>query len=307
MAAEEKYYSFEKGRYGGPCGAIFPFFRELNGTSALGDDYKNYIPAGYLKCRGQILAADQYPNLARVLGVGSSCIFRKEGTTLSEKNDDGTGGTFQLPDLGSKYIVANSNAGTYSNIDVINPSTNTLTQRAGVEITLEAQTPTVTFPYQGSFQVPGRGLTVVGNIQILSPPTATPEDTISIGQFLAHGHNSDLKIARRINFRNDSTNGASFKANYICKNTSKPCQADAEFGLAHKVVSVEETGSATATKHKHYGASPKKQNETKTASVAATLLDSGSINTTVTVNVANTYKADDIAPKFILCEFLIKF
>ena len=203
QAAEEKFYSFERGRHGGPCGAIFPFFRELNGLSATGDDYKTFIPAGFLKCRGQILSADQYPNLARVLGVGASSIFRKEGTTLSDREEDGTGGTFQLPDLGSKYIVANSNAGTYSNIEVINPGTNATSQRAGVAVEMEAQGDTVDFPYTGDFKVPGRSLTITGNVQQKSPPSSTEEETLSIGQFLAHGHNAEFKIAKRINFRND--------------------------------------------------------------------------------------------------------
>ena len=307
-APEEKYYSFERGRHGGPCGAIFPFFRELNGLSAAGDDYKTYIPAGFLKCRGQILSADQYPNLARVLGVGASSIFRKEGTNLSEREENGTGGTFQLPDLGSKYIVANSNAGTYSNIDVTNPGTNSITQRAGVGVELDAQGDTVDFPYTGEFKVPGRTLTITGNVQMKSPPSSTDEETLSIGQFLAHGHNTTFKIARKINFRNDGMASAKWKKNnYLCGKSSTTCVADAEFGLSHKVIELVEEGSSTATKHKHYGASPQKVSQTSSASVDSVLMSAGPITTSVTVNIANTFKMDSIAPKFILCEFLIKF
>jgi hypothetical protein len=304
----EKYYSFEKGKHGGPCGSMFPFFRELAGISALGQDYLEYVPAGFLKCRGQILSADQYPNLARVLGVGPSSIYKKEGTTLSEPDDDGTGGTFQLPDLGSKYIAGNANAGTYSNIDVTNPSSNATTQRAGVGISLEAQSTSVDFAYQGQFKVPGRVLKLVGNIQSKSPPSATDDEDLSIGQFLAHGHNWTGKISKRINFRSDALEYATFKRAYICsKNNQKTCSADMEGGLAHRGISFSETGSDTATKHKHFGSAPQKLSESKTASVAAITMDAGSIVTTVNINVANTFKSDDIAPKFILCEYLIKF
>lgn len=308
QTAEEKFYSFEKGRYGGPCGSIFPFFRTLNGLSAIGDDYVNFVPAGYLKCRGQILSADQYPNLARVIGVGATCIYRKDGTTLQERDEDGTGGTFQLPDLGSKYIVANATAGTYSNIDVTNPATNATAQKAGVGITLEAQATSVTFPYSGDFSVPGRTITINGSIQQKSPPSATPDDTLAISNFLAHGHNTTFKISRRINYRNDGMSYFQWKKNnYYCGQTSQGCQANASFGLAHKAITLLEEGSATGTKHKHYGMAPQKTGETKTASVSAISMSSAPITTTVVVNTANTYKADEIAPKFILCEYLIKF
>lgn len=308
QVAIEKYYSFEKGRYGGPCGAIFPFFRELNGLSALGNDYVDYVPAGFLKCRGQILSADQYPNLARVLGVGSTCIYRKEGTTLSNRNEDGTGGTFQLPDLGSKYVVANATSGTYSNIEITNPSSNTPAQKAGVGVTLDAQGTSVTFPYSGDFKVPGRNITVNGNVTQKSPPSATPDDTLSISQFLAHGHNVTFKISRKINYRNDGMSYYQWKKNnYYCGQNGQGCQADANFGLAHKAITLTEEGSATGTKHKHYGITPQKTGESKSASVAEILMSAGPVTTTVVVNTANTYKMDSIAPKFILCEYLIKF
>ena len=86
-------YSFEKGRYGGPTGAIFPFFRELSGDLPTEQDYDDYVPAGFIKCKGQVLSATQYPGLAAIIGVGEACIYRKEGTTLAEPNQDGSGGT----------------------------------------------------------------------------------------------------------------------------------------------------------------------------------------------------------------------
>jgi hypothetical protein len=304
-----KYYSFEKGRYGGPCGSIFPFFRDIAGLSALGSDYVEYVPAGYLKCRGQILSADQYPNLARVLGVGNLCIYRKSGVTLAEPDASGKGGTFQLPDLGSKYITAAATAGTYSNTTTFNASTNSTVLRAGIEVSLEAQSDSVDFNYDGEFKLPGRTITVVGNVAANSPPSSTSDETLSIGQFLAHGHNSTMKISRKINYRTDGMNGSNWrKRNYYCtRSGSSGCNGDAEFGLAHKFVTLDEAGSSTGTKHRHYGTFPVKVSENKTASVSDMFLDAGPLVTTVTVNTANTFKMDEFAPKFILCEFLIKF
>lgn len=311
QVAKEQYYSFEKGKYGGPCGAIFPFFRELNGLSALGQDYLDYVPAGFLKCRGQILSADQYPNLARILGVGANCIYKKAGTVLLEKEDDGTGGTFQLPDLGSKYLVASSQGGTYQNDTALNPSTNLTVKRAGVGVTLEAVSNKVDFSYSGEFKLPGRTLNLSGNIQAKSPASSTPEATLSIGNFLGHGHNSTFKISRQINYRNDGINGATWKQYfYYCskaQNSDAGCKADANVGVQHKGVEVTSEGTDTATKHKHYGVYPSKDSETKSASVGDMTMDAGPLVTSVTVNTVNTYKMDNIAPKFILCEYLIKY
>lgn len=305
------FYSFEKGKYGGYCGSIFPFFGTLTGLSSLGDDYINYIPAGYLKCRGQILSADQYPNLAEVLGVGQVSIYRKSSSVLQERNDDGTGGTFQLPDLGSKYITASSVSGDYANTTSINTATNFTVDRAGVEISLESQGSSVDFFYNGDFRLPGRNITLTGNITPVKPPTSTEDATPSIGEFLGHGHISDMKISKRINTRNDAIFAVTIRPRgyfgRFCRHVGTDCRADAEFGLEHKFVSLEEEGSDTATKHKHYGVFPVKDSETKNASTDPVLISASPLTTTVNINTESVIKMDDIAPKFILCEYLIKY
>ena len=72
-----------------------------------------------------------------ILGVGGQCIYRKTGTTLDDANEDGSGGTFQLPDLGSKYITASSNSGQYLN-DTTQDANNNEIRRAGVAVTLQS-------------------------------------------------------------------------------------------------------------------------------------------------------------------------
>ena len=306
------YYSFEKGKYGGACGSIFPFFGSLSGLSSLADDYLNTIPAGYLKCRGQILSADQYPNLARVLGVGNACIYKKSSTVLLEPNADGTGGTFQLPDLGSKYITGNSTSGGYSNTTTFNTANNTTVDRAGVEIQISAQGSSVDFVYSGDFRVPGRNVVLTGNVANSKPPTSTIASTISIGQTISHAHNADYKISRRINYRREGLSSAIVRRKtyyiFICsENGQRICQANEEFGLAHKSILAAEEGTDSGTSHKHYGTFPIKNSENKTASTSNLLISAGPLTTTVNINLANTIKMDDIAPKFILCEYLIKY
>jgi hypothetical protein len=307
------FYSFEKGKYGGYCGCIFPFFGTLTGLSSLGSDYLDYIPAGYLKCRGQILSADQYPNLAEVLGVGQTSIYKKPSSILQERNADGTGGTFQLPDLGSKYITANSTSGGYANTTSVNTATNLTVDRAGVEVTLESQGSSVDFFYSGNFNLPGRNITLTGNVVPVAPPSSTSETSPTIGEFLGHGHNSTMKIARRINTRNEAVSSVSIRRRggilgLFCGDAGRTiCRADADFGLEHKSIILEEEGSDTATKHKHFGVFPVKNSETKSASTKDVLISASPLTTTVNINTASVIKMDDIAPKFILCEYLIKY
>lgn len=302
------YYSFEKGKYGGPCGSIYPFFRTLNSTSPLDDEYKNNIPAGFLRCRGQILSASQYPNLARVIGVGSDCIYRKEGTTLQDADEDGNGGTIQLPDLGSKYITSGQNSGTYENDTIINPATNLTVQKAGVGVTLQAREDSVEFTYNGSFRVPGRSLNFSGNIGITGPSNSDNTE-VGASQALAHGHHVTHLLSRQINYRDDGLSYATWRRVYICsRNGQKECIANENFGLEHNPLTLLEEGTDAGTRHRHGNLFPVITSlPNPTGSVATVNISAAGLITTVNVNTRNTFKMDDIAPKFILCEFLIKF
>lgn len=303
-------YSFEKGKYGGPCGAIFPFFREISGALPIDQDYLDYIPAGFLKCRGQILQADQFPNLARVLGVGANCIYRKSGTLLQEADDDGTGGTFQLPDLGSKYISASANSGSYNDDTALNPVINAQVPRAGVEITLETSGSTAEFTYTGSFRHPGiASLQFSGVWRNVSPPGRTPNATVSVSDFLAHGHTSDCTIARGINIRRDGLgtvtySGRGFGGGICCGSNGTACSPNGNAGVIFVFNDAVEEGEEAAHNHP---VPPPVVSQTVFGSIPATNLSASSLTTTVTVNKRNIFKADDVAPKFIICEFLIKF
>lgn len=303
------YYSFEKGKFGGVAGTIYPFFKTLSGLSPLGQDYIDYIPAGYLKCRGQILSANDYPNLAAILGVGDACIYKKTASLLQNPDADGTGGTFQLPDLGSKYITASNTSGLYLNNTTVNPNANTQVDRAGVEVEINSQGNSVDFAYTGDFRVPGRTIGLTGQMTPVSPPTATDPESVSIAQTLSHGHNATFKISRRINYRSDGMNGSTWrKRNYTCGfSGGAGCDGNDDFGLAHKGVTLIEEGTDAGTTHRHFGTFPIKTGESKTASVNELLISAGPLVTTVNVNTENTFKMDNIAPKFILCEYLIKY
>ena len=93
------YYTNERARYGGVSGTIIPFPIKMPDTNVpdIGD-WRDILPAGYLRCDGSILSATEYPVLAQVLGTGQNSKFRRPDLTLSSNQ-------FQLPDLGSKNII----------------------------------------------------------------------------------------------------------------------------------------------------------------------------------------------------------
>ena len=124
-------YSFEKGKFGGAIGTIYPFVVELNGKDPASADWKTKIPAGFLRCDGSVVNGDLYPTLKQVLGVGSDSLYLKSSIILQEANANGSGGQFQLPDLGSKYIRASAQSGTYS-ATVNNNTVGVQNRRVGV-------------------------------------------------------------------------------------------------------------------------------------------------------------------------------
>lgn len=308
-------YSFEKGKYGGPCGAIFPFFRQIEGNLPVDGDFKDFVPAGFLKCRGQILSADQFPHLAELIGVGSSCIYRKANTTLQERNDDGTGGTFQLPDLGSKYITTSTNPGLYAN----DTATDTVAQRevprAGIAVTLTSNGDSVEFVYSGDFRSPGvSNVALSGGWRPVSPPSRTTSTNLAISNFVAHGHRGTYSIGGQINTNSQGMLNASwtgFKYIFvpfpipICtRRVARVCEPDENFGVTWAALNITDSGSDSS--HNHQLGTPSISVNPRVV-IPPVLLSGSSLITTVSVRTREIFKMDDIAPKFILCEYLIKF
>lgn len=300
-------YTYEKGKYGGPCGAIFPFFRQITGALPSEQDYTDYIPAGYLKCQGQILNADQFPELAEKIGVGEGCIYKKIGTTLSDRLEDGTGGSIQLPDLGSKYITTSGNPGEYLSSTVLNPTTGVTVDRAGVGVSLSSTAENIDFTYTGNFKVPRlNSLDFTGLWRTVSPPTATPEATVGIANFVAHGHRATFTIGDSINLNSKGMASGSWTGRTLfCYRSARiVCAPDANFGVEFIGVDITESGSES--KHAH-GIGSVVLSTNKSGNIPAVEMTATGLTTTVKTTTANVFKMDDIAPKFILCEYLIKY
>jgi hypothetical protein len=288
-----KNYSFEKGKFGIITGTIIPFGRYLDGTNPEGDDWVNYVPAGFLRCNGLVYKARDFRALSTVLGTGANSKFRKENITLEELNENFTLGQFQLPDLGSKYISASSANGTYNNLFVTDPRTGNLVQRVGLEVELALNRGNILeTTYSGSFNVPTTsvdfpetqnfGTTLSGQI---------PSAFFNSDNLLSHGHYSNAVVVRSGPFNvNLAVGGGATKSGY-----------DADQELSFTSIG----GSPTGTSHNH---SLLRNSPTRstTSNISSFNIPADQIVTTTKINVSNTFKMDDLQHKFILVEYLIK-
>lgn len=306
-----QYYSFQKGKHGGIAGYIFPFFTSL--PSLFPDEtYSQYVPAGFLKCQGQILPANRYRSLAEVIGIGSNCIYRKDDVILDEADVNGDGGEIQLPDLGSKFIAGSLNPGQYQNFETTQGDG---FDRAGIGVELSAIGDNIDFFYTGEFRAISRStsagtLGISGNVTTVSPPAITDETTLVPTNYLPHAHNSTYKVARRINENDEAISSASWRScSYYCnfRGDEASCRGDANFGYEFKFITLSETGTDEGATHFHANALPRITSETKSASTSEVLIPASALTTNLKVKTNEKFKLDEFAPKYILCEYLIKY
>lgn len=302
-------YSYEKGKYGGPCGTIFPYFRPMQNLIPSDQEYVENIPAGYLRCRGQILNADQYPNLALVIGVGDTCIYRKSGITLQNAAANGTGGQIQLPDLGSKYITAATTPGSYLNTTTTNTATNTEISRAGVAVELSSNASTsgtLSFSYTGDFVLNQKELAVSGQVRVTGP-SSTSRRSVSESEIMGHGHGSTLSTGTQVLTGLQCFVGGSLTGGILCQGGSFIGGRNVITGRQWATFQLGVFGSDELTAHSHSGLFPSITSSSSSASIRRTQIPASGITTTVTFNKFNRFSVDRVSGKFILCEYLIKF
>lgn len=299
-----KYYSFEKGKYGGATGTIFPFPRTLSGKDPSGNDWTTYVPAGYLRCDGSILPADRFRRLAEVIGVGSDCIYRKPNVTLDEADDQGNGGEIQLPDLGSKYITAfASNTGLFLDSVAPNPnSAGTETEKVGIGVSLTLnQGNSVTVSYSGNLIAPSFNIPISGNYA-MSMESISAAGTFSDEQILTHGHYVNAARLKRASPQTDDLATGNRRRGGDIEPQEQWVNVN-EF----ESVNVGVAGSQESTQHFH---SISRTNPTKNIAVNVNQVNTISVEPiTTTVNLAaeNTTAFNDINHAFILVEYLIKY
>jgi hypothetical protein len=299
-----KSYSFERGKYGVTTGTIIPYARILEGKDPENSDWTNFAPAGFLRCDGTIYNAKKFLALAEIIGIGNNCRFRKPDVILDESNDDLSVGQFQLPDLGSKYISAASANGTYNNLFVLNPITNQLEQRVGVEVDVFLNTGSqIETSYTGNFSVP--------NIDVIFQPTQNFATTLpsSVGDqyysdssMLAHGHFSNAVVVRSgpFNTANDGVGG-----NDVCVDAPSLDDEGPGYFSNQEESITQSSGTFESVTHGH-----QLTRSTVSKSVSSNIdnfgLTAEVIKTITNISADNTYKMDNIQHRFILVEYLIK-
>lgn len=291
-----KRYSFERGKYGFTTGTIIPFARFIDGVDPVGNDFLNYVPAGFLKCDGTIYNARDFYSLATVIGVGSECRFTKEGTVLVDANEGFRNGQFQVPDLGSKFISAASANGVYNNLFVENPNTGQLVERVGIEGSLELnQGEEIITTYTGSFQTPIIPVEFSPNARFgTTLRTGIDNATLSDNGMLAHAHFSNAAAIRSGPFEDT-----------VCTDAD-PIDDNEEGLFSNQEETVTAVGGLRGgTEHGHQLA--RSSVTTNVSSNIDSIPISGElIQTTTTISKSNAFKFDDIQHRFMLVVYLIK-
>ena len=186
-------YAREKSKYGGLVGSIQIFTTTLPlANDPLDSTWKSKIPAGFLRCDGSIKNANEYPELAAVLGVGEASKFRKQEQTLTDDQ-------FQLPDCGSKYLSPGLASGQYSSLTLLQTQTENFAgkKRVGVETNVTSNVGnSVTIDYSGNFTVIGQtSVPLLGNAKFTPPEDKELGETIlDASNFQGHGHNANTRV-----------------------------------------------------------------------------------------------------------------
>ena len=299
-------YSFEKGKYGIFPGTIVPFSRKLDGSDPTSADWTTIVPAGYLRCDGSIKNAIDFPELAKILGVGDASKFRKDNIILDEENEGIFGGQFQLPDLGSKHITAGGSSGRYDSINALS-SNEAVFPRAGIALELDLnQGSSLEVIYEGKFNIPSVPLNIsAGRTFVSNLSSALTPQTVSIASYLTHGHygNYPQSFLQEPARTSDGGCDGGNECSTLGRDVSPSIGAISLDRLGPQSVGIG--GSLAGTEHSH--SLPRTTvTRSTTQNTISSDIDAFNISTTINLSEDSTFKIDDIVSKFILVEYLIK-
>jgi len=296
-------YTKEKSRYGGCAGLILvhstPGIGSIN--DPLSSTFKNKIPAGYLKCDGSIKSAKEFYALSQILGVGDDCRFKKENVTL--RNADLTQndlGQFQLPDLGSKVILAGRDSGVYTATTVESQQTVAGAKplnKVGAEVEVVSNIGNrANVSYTGNFDISASADKLLqGNSKFLYD-TTTSSTTLDIENFQSHAHNS---VGQQ--YLTWSANHATYSGGDGLNNGFT---ANSGSGNELETTSVNTTRPSI---HRHKIAKPTLYTQTFAYRHEAFTASAENIVSYIDLKLSNVKKLDQVVTPFILVEYIIKF
>ena len=185
-------YSKEKGKIGTLTGSIINWSNQLTSSDPEDPTIYETLPAGYLRCDGSVYAAEAFPELASILGVGTNCRYKKPDTNLLDNQ-------FQVPDLGAKSTKTSfsSNLGDYQDTYLFNDAGQEITKSGvGLEVSSNIGA-TFEIQYQGNFFLPSQTVEITGQPGFAkSSGNYTEESEVLQNQFQPHAHFHDGKRSR---------------------------------------------------------------------------------------------------------------
>lgn len=297
------YYVKEKAKFGGVTGTILPFTYQLpfvNDPS--NSQWKRHLPAGFLRCNGDILKSSVYPSLASVIGTGADCIFAKDPESLGADE-------FQLPDLGSKYIRSANASGAYLNLYLDQDET---IRKVGTEVLVQSLIGTTeTITYQGEFNVVGRPNIPFGGFPVYKSSTGyTDNDGLTEEHFQGHGHDADIGVFTYLGDWEDSRfneNEGDSAGNGDNDGQNEGSNAGIQIQFPD-----ESTGSVFHNHQINLPSTTQLKGNTDDASntlsyslLGATISPDG-LSSTVTITTDNLKKLDDAISPYTLVEYIIK-
>ena len=299
MTVRYANYAREKSRYGGFVGSI-----QIHATPGVGVNndpltaiYKDNLPAGYLKCDGSIRNAKEFYALSQVLGVGDDCRFKKDGVIL--RNADSTTGDlgqFQLPDLGSKVIIAGRSTGIYNSTTIEEQTGATAVNRVGPEVQVVSNVGNrINVNYIGNFQVSASSstLSMLGSPKFLLNADLSTV-ALDIENFQGHAHNSSQTyINQLMNHRvgGDGKDRGQFSGN----------------SGAGNILDESAQNTSTGSTHKHKITKPTVYSSNFTYSHSQFDASAENVVSYVDVSLETVDKLDQVVTPFILVEYIIKF
>lgn len=292
-------YTSERARYGGCAGQIL-----VHSTPGLGlvndptsANFKNVIPAGYLRCDGSIYNARDFRHLSEILGVGVDTRFAKEGAIIRDPDlSTGDLGQFQLPDLGSKVVIGGRGTGLYRNTTIEREIEGApITNRVGPQVEIVSNFGSrITSQFIGNME-----LDQSGTLQMLGTPKynmerATTETQLNIENFQGHAHNSSQ------NYVNYSTQ------HIVATSGGKDLNRRLANSGAGNDIDFTEQWTRDSI-HKHNIVRPTNYAHTFTYSHDTTQIDMSGVSASVDVDIEDDEKLDQLVTPFILVEYIIKF
>ena len=185
-------YSKEKGKLGTLTGSIINWSKQLTSNDPSDVSLYQTLPAGYLRCDGSVYLAENFPELAAILGVGTNCRYKKPDTTLLENQ-------FQVPDLSAKSTKTSfgANLGDYQDTYLNNDAGQEITKSGvGLEVSSNIGT-SFEIQYQGNFFLPAQTIEITGQPGFArSSGNYTEETEVLHTAFQPHAHFHDGKRAR---------------------------------------------------------------------------------------------------------------